>query len=272
MRLKIHLETLKPSYFLPINYMYPLSAAVYKIFSAGSEEVGKWLHQDGFRDDSGKPHKLFNFSHIEFEKYFIKSDSILGYGDCYFIVSSPIETELIETFVNGVLRVHNIFIGNHKYSNLFRIKQVEILKTVQFKSNTYYRTLTPITISTMLEIDGKIKIHYYRPDESGFIPAIINNVKKKYHLLNKKYNNVDFDIKVSNIDSVKSKLITIKEGSLEQTKVKAFNLKMNIITEPEIHKLLYYSGIGEKTSMGFGMLDIVENNEKYNKIGDYDGK
>lgn len=264
MRIKIYLETLRPSYFLPINYMYPLSAVVYKIFSAGSEEVAEWLHQEGFRDSRGKPHKLFNFSQIVFDKYKIEGESIYCNGDCHFIMSSPLETVLIDTFVNGIFRVQNIFVGNQLFGNQFRIKQVEILKPTKFNLEHDYRTLTPISLSTMMKIDGKTKIHYYRPNELGFITALVNNLKNKYHLLHKIEYNGNIEIFIPDMNKVRSKLFTIKEGMPEQTKVKAFNLALKVVAEPELHKTLYYCGLGEKNSMGFGMVELIGNIEKFN--------
>ena len=45
---------------LPINYQYPLSAAIYRIISKGDKEYANLLHEKGY----GKGFKLFTFSQL----------------------------------------------------------------------------------------------------------------------------------------------------------------------------------------------------------------
>ncbi len=256
MRIKVTLEPTRQEFTLPINYMYPLSAVVYKIFSSGSEEVAKWLHEEGFKDSTGKNLKLFNFAQLSFEKYQIQQDSIRCFGNCSFIMSSPIETELIETFVQGIFRQQEISIGNRTYSSEFRIKEVEIQKPIEFTSECIFRTITPITVSTMIELHGKPSIYYYRPNENGFTEAIRNNLIKKYNMVyGREYDGI-LEISLPDMENSKSKLIHIKEGTKEETKVKGFLCELDIVAEPDMMKVAYYCGLGEKNSMGFGMIKV----------------
>ena len=60
---------------LPINYMYELSAAVYRILASGSEKYAEWLHENGFQLENGKAFKLVTFSRLYPEKYRILRQS-----------------------------------------------------------------------------------------------------------------------------------------------------------------------------------------------------
>lgn len=71
MRIKLSLRSINGYCSIPINYQYPLSAAIYKILSHGSDEYADWLHDRGYLTADGKPMKLFNFS-----KFFILNQSL----------------------------------------------------------------------------------------------------------------------------------------------------------------------------------------------------
>jgi CRISPR-associated endoribonuclease Cas6 len=257
MRIKVTLEPTRQEFTLPVNYMYPLSAVVYKIFSSGSEEVAKWLHEEGFKDSSGKNLKLFNFSQLKFEKYQIQQDSIRCYGNCSFVMSSPVETELIETFVQGIFRCQEISIGNRKYSSYFRIKEVEIQKPMEFSNECIFRTMTPITVSTIGIHNEKPSIHYIFPNEEAFTEGIVKNLLKKYKMVKGSDYTGELNVAVLNPDNTRSKLITIKESTAEETKVKGFLIDINVNAEPLMMQVLYNCGVGEKNSGGWGMLTLL---------------
>lgn len=48
---------------IPINYQYPLSAAIYKILATGDAQYAEWLHQEGYAADSYN-FKLFSYSRL----------------------------------------------------------------------------------------------------------------------------------------------------------------------------------------------------------------
>jgi CRISPR-associated endoribonuclease Cas6 len=257
MRLKISLESVRNEYKLPINYQYPLSAVVYKIFAAGSEQIAEWLHEKGFTDGTGKNLKLFNYSNLLFDWYKINTDSISYKGNCSFLFSTPIETELAEIFVNGLFKLSSFKIGNSKYQNEFSIKSVEMQRMPEFSNEHIFRTLSPVTVSTIIEVNDEKKIYYYRPEDKGFTEAIKSNLIKKYEMVYLKPYTGNLDISIVDGTKPRNKLITIKEGTPEETKIKAFLISLLIKAEPEIMKTAYLCGIGEKGSMGFGMMEII---------------
>ena len=56
---------------LPINYQYEQSAAIYRILSSADESYAEWLHDNGFRLESGKTFKLFTYSRFKIDEYFL---------------------------------------------------------------------------------------------------------------------------------------------------------------------------------------------------------
>ena len=256
MRLEILFEPKANEYILPVNYLYPLSAVVYKIFAAGSESIAKWLHEKGFTDNTGKNLKLFNFSKLVFEKYSINTEFIKCRGNCSFIFSTPVETKLAETFISGIFNLQSFQIGNSRYQSEFVIKGIEIRKPPEFSDEHVFKLITPVSVSTMIEINNKKQIYYFRPEDKSFTEAIRKNLIKKYEMLYRKQYTGNLELALPVGVGYKSKLIHIKEGTPDETRIKGFLTTISIKGEPEIMEVAYYCGIGERNSLGFGMVEI----------------
>lgn len=54
---------------LPLSYQYEQSAVIYKILSRGDRDYSSWLHDNGFKLESGKRFKLFCYSRLNPDKY-----------------------------------------------------------------------------------------------------------------------------------------------------------------------------------------------------------
>jgi CRISPR-associated endoribonuclease Cas6 len=70
--------------------------------------------------------------------------------------------------------------------------------------------------------------------------------------------NLNFAFRVLNGDP-KPVLIRIKTGTLEETRIKGYMCRFVIGLPEVLMKLMYESGIGEKGSLGFGMVKLIEN-------------
>ena len=64
MRLKLSMMPLNKGTAVPLNYNYPLSAAIYKFLAAASPEYAIWLHDLGYRSPAERLMKLFTFSRL----------------------------------------------------------------------------------------------------------------------------------------------------------------------------------------------------------------
>ena len=62
MRFQLTLQTITKIAKIPVNYQYPLSAAIYRIIAKGDAQYVSFLHERGY----GKGFKLFTFSLILF--------------------------------------------------------------------------------------------------------------------------------------------------------------------------------------------------------------
>lgn len=264
MRLEITLRPLESSFRIPVNYNYPLGAAIYKIFSNGSKEFTDWLHQKGYITSDGKPMKLFSFSRLFIHHPVMYHTLLGGKGDCKIIFSSPIEDEIIDAFVKGILKNSFIDIANNMAKASFRITNVQKLPYPEFKETTKYIMISPTVVSTMRDELRGPKVHYLRADEPELEWKLEENIRRKYSLIYKKECKLDFALRLDRNyikrkggASRTSKLITIKEGKKDETKVRAFVCPFTLFGPQEIHQVAWDCGIGHKNSLGLGMIDFA---------------
>lgn len=262
MRLKITLRPYSHKFSIPVNYNYPLSSAIYRVFSQGSAEFSEWLHDRGYVTPEGRPMKLFTFSRLFIDRARLKGGTLTGEDNVTLYFASPVEDALIETFVNGLLNMRNIYIGNHSVGTEFTVSEVSVLPRPEFGSSAYFKMLSPVTVSTVKDIGGVRKIYYYRPGDEGVESALSNNLHKKFSLIhNKEYEGslkltLDREyIRRAGGSRKLSKLITLKEGQPDEIKVKGFVSPFTIEASPAMLRTAYDSGLGERTSQGFGFFE-----------------
>lgn len=242
MRLEIILKG-KNNFKVPFNYNHILSAIIYN--KIADLNFANELH-------SSKSFKFFTFSQIYIPKRRIVKDGIIAKdGVISFYISSPNDF-LIKSLVDGFLEDLEISFQNQKLT----IQKIEALKTPEFSSKSEFKTLAPIIVRTKEEIDGELKIWDLAPSDK-FFKSLENNLIKKYI----KFNNLTKTDKKINIYSdmnfVKRKRISINKGNAT-THHRAYMMDLILEGDLDLIEFAYDVGIGEKNSMGFGMVKLLE--------------
>lgn len=242
MRLEIILKG-KNNFKVPFNYNHILSAIIYN--KIADLNFANELH-------SSKSFKFFTFSQIYIPKRRIIKDGIIAKdGVISFYISSPNDF-LIKSLVDGFLEDLEISFQNQKLT----IQKIEALKTPEFSSKSEFKTLAPIIVRTKKEIDGELKIWDLAPSDK-FFKSLENNLIKKYI----KFNNLTKTDKKINIYSdmnfVKRKRISINKDNAT-THHRAYMMDLILEGDLDLIEFAYDVGIGEKNSMGFGMVKLLE--------------
>lgn len=242
MRLEIILKG-KNNFKVPFNYNHILSAIIYN--KIADLNFANELH-------SSKSFKFFTFSQIYIPKRRIVKDGIIAKdGVISFYISSPNDF-LIKSLVDGFLEDLEISFQNQKLT----IQKIEALKTPEFSSKSEFKTLAPIIVRTKKEIDGELKIWDLAPSDK-FFKSLENNLIKKYI----KFNNLTKTDKKINIYSdmnfVKRKRISINKNNAT-THHRAYMMDLILEGDLDLIEFAYDVGIGEKNSMGFGMVKLLE--------------
>jgi len=234
-RLRIDL-TPRGKCVLPFNHQYQLASAIYQKMHGADEEYTEDLHMStGF--------KFFNFSWIYVPQRRVLEEGIVCEGDGYLYCSSP-SRALMDTLAEGLAKEPVLRIESAQ----FEVKGVETMPEVRIRSRVKFRTLSPILLRSVQEGEDGLKTIDLSPKEPLFYTNLVSNLQKKYEAYTGRRGRVG----VVGVDKVKPKRIRIRN-----TYNRAYMMDITLKGNPDMLKCAYDMGLGEKNSMGFGMVRIV---------------
>lgn len=262
MRLQIIFKPEKNIFLIPTNYNYELSSIIYKIMSTSGPNFTKWLHSRGFSLEGAKRFKFFNFSRLFFQEKDVQGEVIKAKGNFKLIFSSPIDESVLTTFISGMMEFNKeIYLGNRDVGTKVRVHSINILPYPDFQYKSKYIMLSP-TVATIQ--DENRKIVFLEPNNERTVDALRKNLVNKYETLfmEKCPYNIDFSFDENYINASFEKNLIKKvsiKASLDKTiLIRGFMLPIELKSDVKIQKLAYETGIGEKNSLGFGMLEIAK--------------
>jgi len=266
MRVRLTLVSLKNNAVLPCSYQYPLSAAIYKIIGQADGAYASFLHSTGYRkENSLKTFKLFTFSDIN-TLFDIENDRLIlktnyaGLTVCFHV------PEAAANFVKGLFVNQKIEIADRKSRAAFTISQVEVkpLWETPAPPNTMQEVvLKPASPMVVGITNEKGNYNFLYPNDERFVPALLYHWKEKYGVVyGNEAANTDFQdvsVAVAGAEKAKSRLLTIKAGDPEETKIRGFvGFHLHVKAKTEVVELALNAGIGAFGSMGFGCVEKVD--------------
>ena len=250
---------------MPLNYQYELSSWIYKRMAAADTAYTNFLHQQGY----GQGHrrfKLFCFSPLELRPFRIHKE--LG---VFELQGQEIQLQLgfmadqaAEAFIKGVFMNQHLGLGNRVSQVDMEVVRVEGLPEPPFKEVMQYKAMSPIVISQQQV--GQRYAQYLDPTHDQYADALLNNLVHKWASYQAVLNTapagpeVEEDTKLKFkllTEAPRSKLITIKALTPEETKVKGYLYDFSVYAPLELQRLMYSGGVGEKGSMGFGWIEKI---------------
>lgn len=258
MRFKITLNRAGRQRMLPMDYQYYLSAWIYKVIGKADPEFSNFLHTEGYTSGY-KQFKLFNYSPLNFGKPTLWKEKNLFeiHTDQLFLSVSFHLAETAEKFIIGLFNNQQAYIGDQFNGLELVVAQVERLPEPKIVTSMNYRAVSPVVIS--LKDENSKYARYLSPTDDGYIDRIRKNLWAKYDSIPNIAalpEDLDFQFKLK--AEPKSKLITIKPYTPEQSKVRGFVFDFALTCPVEIHQFILATGIGEKNSMGFGWVEGIE--------------
>lgn len=254
MRFEITLTPANWKYKLPLNYQYPLLVNVYRIFSLGDANFTDWLHTNGY-GNNGKNTKLFTFSRLFTEPGKITGEVLSTNGPARFFFSTPGMNKQLQVFLNGLLNSYDFIISDNGTFVRFTITGINSVEPSEFGNDQIFRMLSPCVSS--IKHEGKIK--YLQPGDNAIEDNLANNLIWKYELIHgEPYTGdikIEFDRDYIERHRRLSKLVRIKTGREDEQHIRGFICPIKITTSSKMLAVAYDCGLGEKNSLGFGMLD-----------------
>ncbi len=273
MRLKLVLKQNKSNQLIPINYQYAISSFIYRTIEVSDNKYSAWLHSSGFMSGS-KKFKLFTFSKLNIRE--VTNQNL--YGMTYLNIGSP-EMELIvsmlsektvENFIIGMFQKQSFKFYDNNVESKFDIKSVEMIPEPEFKEEMTFKTISPIVLSRRTIHNGKESQEYLSPVVEEYHKYLGKNLEEKFLAVMQSkgdadYTNTDLGFFTNSslrsfqiIGESKSKLITIKEGTSEESKVKGYYCTFRIKSDPRILRIGYEAGFGKNCSLGFGCVTVLK--------------
>lgn len=258
MQFHLILTALSKGNFIPANYSYPLSAAIYRIIAKGDAQYASFLHEKGY----GRGFKFFTFSQISCP-FTIEGDRFrLMSNELSFNVAFHLP-QAMESFVKGLFQSEQIDIADKKSKASFAVKSVESLPNPlqQHSENAMVsirlKPLSPIVAGVQ---NNKGNYDFLSPHDSRFTESLIYNWRSKIATC---YNDAIGTAALLMMEVIpakqpfKSRLITIKADTPEQTKIRGWmNFTLKVTAERRFVELLLNAGVGVYNSMGSGCVGV----------------
>lgn len=262
MRILLTIETQNTPAIIPVNYQYPLSAAIYKILQKADAEYAEFLHAKGY----GKGFKMFSFSdlHIPFR---ILGDRLLLQATKAEVIICFHLPCAAETFIKGLFISQQLVIADKESKTLFYVQNVEVLEDMlkdrqdEEEVTVLLKPLSPVVCGVKNEKGNYI---FLSPEEERYEEMIWLNWQEKVRSLMEK-TEVEFLMHATFVrvkffkNPPKSRLITIKSGTSEETKIRGFNnFLLEIKGKKKVVEILLEAGVGLYNAQGMGCVEIVE--------------
>jgi CRISPR-associated endoribonuclease Cas6 len=242
---------------LPMDYQYYLSAWIYKVIGNADPGFSGFLHAEGYTSGN-KRFKLFNYSPLDFGRPKLWKEKSLFeiFSDTVTLSVSFHLSEAAEKFVIGLFNNQQVYVGDQFNGLDLIVSQVERLQEPEPKLTMNYKALSPVVIS--LKDENKKYANYLSPNDANYIEQLKQNLRSKYNSVpDAKHLPDDLNFIFVLNSEPKSKLVTIKPYTAEQSKVRGFIFGFSLTCPVEIHRLILACGAGEKNSMGFGWVENI---------------
>lgn len=258
MRLSLSLFTNQTNPVLPANYQYPLSAAIYKIIERADGSYSAFLHDIGYALN-GKRFKLFTFSDLRMpfqmrgDRMFLQQNQA-SVTVCFHVPFAA------ENFVKGLFMHQQLDIADYKSRVQFNVQQVEMLP-VYNETIKALVVLQPMSALVVGCKNARGNYDYLPPADADYIYWLLHNWKEKYTTVYKADTEAAFknvQVKIINADKARSRLITIKAGTDEETRIRGFmNFRLAVTAPQDVLELALNAGLGLYNAMGCGCVGVV---------------
>ncbi len=257
MRIKLTLNRTTRQKMLPMDYQYYISAWIYKVLYKADKGFATFLHEKGYGSSDTKLYKRFCFSRLNFGKPKLWKEQKV-----FEILANNIELqlsfdvpEIASNFVKGLFMEQEFFLGN-KFNGIdFKVVRVETMPEPEFSETMQYKLQTPWVVS--LRVEGCKQAKYLYPTDEGFIEYSLKHISEKYK------NNHDSSLLNEPLcfkpsKDFKRSGFKVKAGQKDATRVVGNLFSFELSAPVEIHKMIWNAGVSEKSSSGFGWVEILD--------------
>lgn len=231
----------EPPLTLPIDYNSTVQGALYACW----REKFPALHDQGF-SSGHKTFRMFTFSPL-LGASVIKEDRISFLGAITLEVRS-ISSELVDALA-GHLILHRVLRLGKRDLPVVDLRSADRLI---FQPSTTIHAVAPITVHRTIDR----RTVYYSPFDKMFSTLLCDNLKSKLRAAGR---DDDVTLVCRPVNG------TIREISAQfrETKIVGYSGDFLVAADSSSTEFLYYTGIGDRNSQGFGMFEILNEPSNY---------
>ncbi|MCF8219475.1 MAG: CRISPR-associated endoribonuclease Cas6 [Bacteroidales bacterium] len=257
MRFKLTLTRTSKQRMLPMEYMYYISAWIYKVIGKADKEFAQFLHDKGYGASDTKLYKLFCFSPLNFGKPKLWKEKKL-----FEIKNHEISLQLAfdvqeaaSHFIQGLFLEQEFYLGD-KFNGIdFKVTKVEALPEPEFTETMHYRLKTPWIVS--YKVEGSNVPKYLKPGDDHFYEQSVRHIAEKYkNIRGEEIPANEIDFKPG--EDYKRAGYVIKPNTPEQTRVVGNLFDFELTAPVKTHRMIWNAGVSEKSSIGFGWCEKKE--------------
>ncbi|MFN4179504.1 MAG: CRISPR-associated endoribonuclease Cas6 [Armatimonadota bacterium] len=229
---------------MPWNYLHLLHGFLYDAIHQSSPKLAEFLHEQGFVVGSHR-YKLITFSLLFPKQAKGSEDGLQMTPPILWWVSSPLPAP-IEALAMTLTTETQFRIGKVHLA----VERIEVEELPNFEGRCLFQTLSPIVASTGVRKGEKLEHKFLSPDNPEFWRVVEENLRRKAKALDLTVS--DEPLKFEPVGKGRSRLYEV-----QRTKVRGFELQFWAEGDPELLKVGYEAGFGERNAQGFGMVKML---------------
>lgn len=239
--MQLHLQ-LSGSLSLPLNYRHYIQSMIYDALRS-DQDFSSALHDKGTEAEKRR-FKLFTFGQLE-GSYRIADRRIL--------FSSGASLEIRSIHEDLLFRLFRCFTPGTTLrlgSATVIVEHADLTNTVIVEDTVTVRTCSPI-VAYITRPDGHTR--FFSPEEPEFYTLVTANARRKWSACCGEEGNFEFFISPAEGSRFRKQVTTYKS-----TRITAWDGQFILRGSPELLNLLYHTGLGAKSSQGFGMFFLAQ--------------
>lgn len=271
MQLQLRLECDEPTPVIPLNYQYELSAWIYRVLREADAGYARFLHDEGYSTGT-KLFKLFCFSSLDIPKFSIEGDRLRILSNEVSLFIRFCVFSAVEGFVEGLFYRQEFWLGDRRSRTHFRVKSIQAtplkLPDGQEPLHVRIRTRSPLLVARKRP---RRPDEYLAPEDPDFGPLLLQNLLDKYKAFmqtdaSERWSVADMAFHLCPERPPRSKLITLKRGTPQETRVRGWMMDFEITAPRELVAIGMLAGWGRSNSQGFGYGDILPYRPKTGQV------
>lgn len=224
---------------LPYNYNYQLYMAI------------TWAIHRTKTTTPSRGFSLFTFSQLYFESYNVSAQGIVNLGkNISWYISSP-KHYFLEGLLKGLKSAGCLNLGNIAMP----IKDIEVRTTPDIGDEMEFSCMSPITVANCQELNGQ-RPRYGRLEDHDFSERLRQDVINKYYRI---YDALPADETLTfefNKRYRENKRRVSRLIDFNGIKIMGYMLPFTVRGNPELIRIGYQVGFGNRNNCGFGMVKI----------------